>query len=377
MKPSFIIMFDLKSWALVPFRFWTLCFFVFGSVVGSFLNVCIHRMPREESIVRPPSHCPHCGYSIPWHLNIPLFTWLWLRGQCANCQAPISPRYFLVELLTGAVFAACWIHFGHLYPLLALVYCVMIGGLITATFIDYEHFIIPDEITFGGMAAGFCAAFLVPASHFNFPYFNHLRASGPAMIDSLVGMAVGGGIVYGMLRLGKLLFGRYRVLLPPATRVFFTETAVKMPDQEIPYEELFYRSGDAIRLQASSVELIDRCYLNVAVRLQSQRLEIGGDSFDPEKVLHMEAVTDQVVLPREAMGLGDVKFMAAIGAFLGWPGVLFSLALSAVIGSFVGVALIIANRRSWSSRMPYGPYIALAAVIWIFGGYLWVRRLFF
>ncbi|MGP8198013.1 MAG: prepilin peptidase [Limisphaerales bacterium] len=370
-------MFDSKTWALVPFHFWTLCFFVFGSVVGSFLNVCIHRMPREESIVRPPSHCPHCGYSIPWHLNIPLFTWLWLRGQCANCQAPISPRYFLVELLTGVVFAACWIHFGQFYPLLALVYCVMIGGLIAATFIDYEHFIIPDEITFGGMAAGFCAAFLVPASHFSFPYFNHLRASGPAMVDSLVGMAVGGGIVYGMLRLGKLLFGRYRVLLSPATRVFFTETAVRTPDQEIPYEELFYRSGDAIRLQASSVELIDRCYLNVAVRLQSQRLEIGGDTFDPEKVPYMEAVTDQLVLPREAMGLGDVKFMAAIGAFLGWPGVLFSLALSAVISSFVGVALIIANKRSWSSRMPYGPYIAVAAVIWIFGGYLWLRRLFF
>jgi leader peptidase (prepilin peptidase)/N-methyltransferase len=94
-------------------------------------------------------------------------------------------------------------------------------------------------------------------------------------------------------------------------------------------------------------------------------------------VPYMEAVTDQLVLPREAMGLGDVKFMAAIGAFLGWSGVLFSLALSAVIGSFVGVALIVANKRNWSSRMPYGPYIAVAAVIWIFGGYLWLRRLFF
>ena len=83
------------------------------------------------------------------------------------------------------------------------------------------------------------------------------------------------------------------------------------------------------------------------------------------------------MLPREAMGLGDVKFMAAIGAFLGWPGVLFSLALSAVIGSLVGIALIVVNKRSWSSRMPYGPYIAIAAVIWIFGGYKWVRHLFF
>jgi leader peptidase (prepilin peptidase) / N-methyltransferase len=370
-------MFDPKIWALVPFHFWTLCFFVFGCVAGSFLNVCIHRMPRDESIVHPPSHCPHCGYSIPWYLNIPLVTWCWLRGRCANCQAPISARYFLVELLTGAVFAGCWLYFGHLHPAVAVVYCVMIGGLIAATFIDFEHFIIPDEITFGGMAVGFCASFLVPASHLSTPFFRPLRASSLAMIDSVIGMAVGGVIVYAILRLGKLLFGRYKVALPPATRVFFTETAVKLPGDEIAYEELFYRSGDVIHLQASSVELIDRCYANVAVRLQPTRLQIGADTFDPEKVLHMEAVTDQIVLPREAMGLGDVKFMAAIGAFLGWPGVLFSLAISAVIGSLFGIALILVNKRNWSSRMPYGPYIAVAAVIWIFGGYKWIAHVLF
>jgi len=369
-------MFDAKSWALVPFQFWTLCFFILGSVVGSFLNVCIHRLPREESIVSPPSHCPHCGYSIPWHLNIPLVTWLWLRGRCANCQAPISARYFLVELLTAVVFAGCWLRFGHGHPMVAVVYCVMISGLIAATFIDFEHFIIPDEITFGGMAAGFFAAFVVPASHLDVLYFRPMRSSGQAMIDSLIGMAVGGVVVYGMLRLGKLLFGRYRIVLPPATRVFFTETTVKLPGQEIAYEELFYRSGDTIRLQAETVELIDRCYLNVDVRLQPHRLQIGEDTFEPENVLHMEAITDQVVLPREAMGLGDVKFMAAIGAFLGWPGVVFSLALSAFIGSLVCLPLVIANKRNWSSRIPYGPYIAVAAVIWIFDGPNCVRAFY-
>jgi leader peptidase (prepilin peptidase)/N-methyltransferase len=253
----------------------------------------------------------------------------------------------------------------------------MIGGLICATFIDYEHFIIPDEITIGGMAAGFLAAFLVPASHLDFPNFRPLRTPGAAMLDSLIGMALGGALVYGILRLGKLLFGRYRVALPPGTRIYFTETSVVLPEQEIAYEELFYRSGDSVLMQARSVELVDRCYLNVAVRLQPARLQIGEDTFDPEKVLHLEAVTDQVVLPREAMGLGDVKFMAAIGAFLGWPAVVFSLALSACIGSLVGVALIVVNKRSWSSRMPYGPYIAVAAVIWIFGGFKWLLRLSF
>ena len=88
----------------VPFHFWSVVFFVFGTAIGSFLNVCIHRMPLGQSIVTPPSHCPHCNYSIPAYLNIPLATWLWLRGKCANCGAPISIRYFMVELLTGLIF---------------------------------------------------------------------------------------------------------------------------------------------------------------------------------------------------------------------------------------------------------------------------------
>jgi leader peptidase (prepilin peptidase)/N-methyltransferase len=362
-------MFDPKVWAAVPFQFWTLCFFVFGSVVGSFLNVCIYRLPREQSIVHPPSHCPHCGYSIPWFLNIPLITWCWLRGKCANCGAEISVRYFLVELLTGVVFAGCWLRFGHQHAMVAIVYCVLIGGLIAATFIDFEHFIIPDEITFGGMAVGFCASLLVPFSHLVLPYFRPMTAPGSAAVDSVIGMIVGAGVVYALLRLGKLLFGRYRITLPPSTRVFFTETAVKLPEQELAYEELFYRASDVIHLKAHHVELIDRCYVDVQVRLQPNRLQIGEDTYEPENVLHMEAVTDQLVMPREAMGLGDVKFMAAIGAFVGWAGVLFSLAVSALIGSLVGVGLIVVNKQSWSSRMPYGPYIALAAVIWIFAGH--------
>src|SRR5271165_480562 len=105
-------MFDPVVWAAVPFPFWSVALFVLGCMVGSFLNVCIHRLPLGESIVSPPSHCPHCKYSIPWYLNIPLITWLFLRGKCRNCGAPISVRYFLVELLTGIVFLACWLRFG-------------------------------------------------------------------------------------------------------------------------------------------------------------------------------------------------------------------------------------------------------------------------
>jgi leader peptidase (prepilin peptidase) / N-methyltransferase len=368
--------FDPKILAQVPFPFWTVCFFALGCVVGSFLNVCIYRMPREESIVHPPSHCPHCGYSIPWYLNIPLVTWLWLHGQCANCRKEISIRYFLVEALTGTVFALCWLFFGRQSPASAGLHCILIAGLIAATFIDFEHFIIPDEITIGGMVAGLILAFFVPASHMTFPGFRPCQTPGPAMRDSVVGMVVGAGLVYGILRLGKLLFGRYKLVLAPGTRILFTETGLKLPDVEMPYEELFYRPGDTIRIEAEQVELIDRCYKKVELRLQPKKLRIGQDVFDPEKVLHLEAVADHVVLPREAMGLGDVKFMAAIGAFLGWPAVCFSLAFSSVLGSIAGITLIVLRKREWSARMPYGPYIAAAAVVWIFGGYKWLRMIF-
>ncbi len=364
-------MFDARTWQAVPFGCWALVFFAVGSIVGSFLNVCIHRMPLGQSVVSPPSHCPHCQYAIPWYLNIPLVTWLYLRGRCRNCQAPISPRYFLVELLTGVAFLACWLGFGvtrHAFDpgapasvLLTGVYCLLLAGFIVATFIDFEHFIIPDEITLGGIGAGFICSFLVPA-------LQHTRSATAALERSALGIAVGAGVVYGILRLGKLLYGRQRFELPAHTTVFFTETNVKLPDKEIPYEELFYRKSDAVVLHARTVEMTDRGYARVPVRLSPTELRIGEDRFKPEEVQHLEVVTDEIVVPREAMGLGDVKFMAAIGAFLGWQAVLFSLMVSAMLGATVGVTLILLGRREWSSRLPYGPYIALAATLWVFAG---------
>ena len=108
--------------------------------------------------------------------------------------------------------------------------------------------------------------------------------------------------------------------------------------------------------------------MNIDVALSPKRLLIGDESFDPETVPFIKVESDELVIPREAMGFGDVKFMAAIGAFVGWQGALFSLMASAVVGAVVGVGLIAIGRRDWSARLPYGPYISLAAVIWIFFG---------
>jgi leader peptidase (prepilin peptidase)/N-methyltransferase len=353
--------FDSHNWLAVSHHFWSSVFFVLGCIVGSFLNVCIHRLPLGQSVISPPSHCPHCKYSIPWYLNIPLVTWLSLRGRCRNCGAPIAVRYFLVELLTGLMFLACWLAFGRQSVALTLVYCLLLSGLMTASFIDFEHFIIPDEITIGGMVAGFLCSLALPGLQ-----GQETRIAGAG--QSLLGLAAGSGLVYAILRAGKFLFGRQRIPLTANSKIIFTETTLCLPDREIPYEELFYRRSDVIALHAETVELADRCYRDVLIRLAPERLRIGDEEFDPESIPHMEAVSTEIVLPREAMGLGDVKFMAAIGAFLGWQAVLFSLTVSSIIGSIVGITLICFHRREWSSRLPYGPYIALAVTLWIFWG---------
>jgi len=354
-------LFDAAVWSGVPFGFWCVVFFIFGTVVGSFLNVCIHRLPLGQSIVHPPSHCPQCQYSIPWYLNIPVVTWLYLGAKCRNCGARISVRYFIVELLTGVLFLACWVGPGRQSPVLALVYAGFLAGLVAAAFIDFEHLIVPDEITFGGMAAGFLCSGLAPR-------LQEAQSLSGAMKQSLAGMVCGAAIIYCFVRLGKWVFGRHKMALPADTLIVFNETGVQWEGQQIPYEELFCRPSDEIALEARRVEMVDRCYKDVPVRLGVSRLSVGGDEFTPESVPHLEAVSSEIVLPREAMGVGDVKFMGAIGAFLGWKAVLFCLTVGSMIGAVVGVALI-ALRRQSSTRLPFIPFLALAAALWIFAGH--------
>jgi leader peptidase (prepilin peptidase)/N-methyltransferase len=364
--------FDRELWSEVPFGFWILVFFVFGCIVGSFLNVCIHRMPLDQSLISPPSHCPHCQYSIPWYLNVPLVTWLWLKGRCANCKAPISPRYFGVELLTGVAFCATWMKWGHSSAGVALALCLLLSGFIVATFIDFEHFIIPDEITLGGIGAGCVVSMWVPQLH------GETKLS-MGLLQSLLGAGVGWGITYAVLRLGKLLFGKQKIKLDPDTEVTFTEGGVKIGEEETPYEEIFYRPSDEIRLKAKRVRAMGRTWENVEVRLSQSRLLIGQEAFDPEKVTEVTVITDSLELPREAMGFGDVKFLGAIGAFLGWKGAVFALMASSVVGALIGLLLIAFRKHEWSSKIPYGPYIALAATVWIFAGpellQWWARHL--
>ncbi len=162
--------------------------FIFGSIVGSFLNVCIHRMPLGESIVWPHSHCPKCKKKIHTYDNIPFLSYIILRGRCRFCKERISLRYPLVELLTALLFLAVFNRYGLSYDF--FVFCVFICGLIIATFVDIQYRIIPDEISIGGIILGFI---LTAVKGFNLkPLHYDLRPT----FDSLLGIIVGGGVIY-------------------------------------------------------------------------------------------------------------------------------------------------------------------------------------
>ena len=254
-----------------PEAFAVVSVFVFlaGLCIGSFLNVCIWRIPREESIVWPGSHCPACNHKIAPRDNVPLLSWLVLNGKCRHCHAPISPRYFVVELLTGALFAGLW--FVHGWSLQTPVYLFFTGALILGTFVDFDHLLLPDRVTIGGMVAG-------PILSFAFPALQGQTEGIPALIRSALGLALGYGILWIVAAIGRL------------------------------------------------------------------------------------------VLKREAMGMGDVKLLGAIGACLGWQAVLFTIFVSSLSGTVLGFTLIALGKKELQSKIPYGPHIALAAVLWMFCG---------
>jgi leader peptidase (prepilin peptidase)/N-methyltransferase len=265
-------------------RFYLLLFsffaMFFGACVGSFLNVCIYRIPRDESVVAPRSHCPHCGALIPWYLNVPVLSWCCLRGKCASCKGPIAFRYTLVELLTATLFLAVFMKWAlpqamHMQPIphvaIVPIYWLFLAGLVLGTFVDFEHFIIPDSVTIGGMVVGPVLSALAPALHGRALWWQGLADSG-------LGLAAGFGALFAIAWLGEKAF------------------------------------------------------------------------------------------KKEAMGFGDVKLMGAIGAFLGWQAVVFTVFVSSLLGSVVGLTLIACRRASMQARIPFGPYISAAALIWVFWG---------
>ncbi len=348
--------------------------FVFGACIGSFLNVCIYRLPLGLKVNEPArSFCPSCKYQIPWHHNLPLFSWLALRGRCANCGARISFRYFGVELLTALLFLAVWLRL-MCWPradwpdapwLLALPYWILTALLIVATFIDFEHFIIPDEITWGGAIAGVLLSFAIPTLH----------GQQSALLGgtwSLAGAACGYLALWAVVELGKLAFGKKRIVFEKPEPFSWTrrgdEADFLVGDDKMLWSEFFVRGNEALLLTCPEVEIDGQSFENAQLRFTCGWLETGGRKFELVKLDTIRGTASEVTLPREAMGFGDVKFIACIGAFLGWKAVLFTIIAASVIGAVVGIFTLLAGRREWSARIPFGPYLALGALLWFFAG---------
>ena len=244
-----------------------------GLLLGSFANVVIVRLPRGESVVRPRSHCRSCQSLVKWFDNIPVFSWIILRGKCRQCHESISWKYPLVELLMGILFASTFYHLGWQWftlEVLLFVFCVVI-----ASFIDFDHYILPDVFTLSGIVVCLVGAALNPERTF---------------LDALLGLLMGGGSLWAV------------------------------------------------------------AYIYYAWK----------------KV--------------EAMGGGDIKLLAWIGALLGWKGIPFVILIASLLGSVVGVIVSLKAKSGLQTKIPFGPYLALGTLLYIFWGEMlmnWYWSLFF
>jgi leader peptidase (prepilin peptidase)/N-methyltransferase len=243
--------------------FATLVAFWFGSVYGSFLNVAIHRLPREESIVRPRSHCPRCRKTIAWFDNVPILSWLILGGRCRHCRKPISARYPLVEAATGLLAAALQRRWTD-DPVWTAAAALACGALLAVALIDWDTFLIPDELSLGLLVAGLLAAPLNP-------YFAGGSWWAP-LLRSAGGALAGFALTWTIATLGEL------------------------------------------------------------------------------------------ALKKEALGGGDVKLLAGVGAWTGATGAFDCMMIGSLLGSIYGVRLLLAGKAKRSDPIPFGPFLAAGAI---------------
>ncbi|MBW1805533.1 MAG: prepilin peptidase [Deltaproteobacteria bacterium] len=235
--------------------------FLFGMILGSFLNVCIYRVPRKRSIVNPPSSCPQCGEGIRFYDNIPVISYIMLMGRCRNCRQSIPVQYPLVELIAGLLSLSLFTRYGlsSSYPL----YLLFSLSLVVISFIDLQHKIIPDVISLPGIVCGLAASII----------FGQI-----SWLDSLIGIIAGGGVLY-----------------------------------------------------------------LIAVIFERMTGKVG-------------------------MGGGDIKLLAMIGAWMGWPALPFVVLISSLTGVIIGSVSLLLSRKGLRTRIPFGPFLAIGALAYLFFG---------
>jgi leader peptidase (prepilin peptidase) / N-methyltransferase len=337
-----------------------------GALVGSFLNVCIHRLPREMSVRHPArSFCPHCSRTIPWFHNLPVLSWLFLRGRCASCHQSIPVRYLLVECLTAALFACAAWRTGPAQPELLAAEVSLLSLLVAATFIDLEHLIIPDEITLGGVAAGLALSAL-------WPQLQGETVLWRGLAFSCAGAAAGYGLLWAVAELGRLAMGRQRLTfdkpVPFGWKRAGDAAELTVEGESMDWAELFVRGSEQVRMHVTGGTLDGRAMGAGEWVWGFEKLQCAGELLDLNKVERIDLTITSLVLPREVMGYGDVKLLAAIGAFLGWKAVLFTVLTASILGAVLGVAALLSGRRDFATKIPFGPYLAAGAALWLFTG---------
>jgi leader peptidase (prepilin peptidase)/N-methyltransferase len=236
-------------------------FLVYGLCVGSFLNVCIYRLPQSLSLIRPASSCPKCNTPIKFYDNIPVLSYILLLGKCRKCKNPISIRYPLIEALTGLLWMFCFMKFGLTAE--CFIHILFVSTLVVITFIDIDHGIIPDRISLPGIPIFFVCGLFLPEV---------------GLRNSIIGILLGGG---------------------------------------------------SLLIVAEGYRLITKL---------------------------------------EGMGGGDIKLLAMIGALIGWKGVFFTIFMSSAVGTVVGLAVMVATRNNMKLSVPFGPFLSLGALIYVFFG---------
>jgi leader peptidase (prepilin peptidase)/N-methyltransferase len=335
-----------------------------GLVLGSFAGCCIYRLPRDISLWRPArSFCPRCEAQVRAVHNLPVIGWLILRGRCAQCGGKISIQYLLVELLTPALFVVIALRINW-PPVLADLALALV--LIIATFIDLEFLLIPDEVSIPAIVLGLVFSFC-------FPSLQHASSGLISAGLSLAGCFAGGGILYLVSEGGKLLFGRYKVLPANPVRFSLENSSAENPrillDGE-PFDWVthFFRSRDKILIRATEVTINGEACRDLDLRFYHDRLKTVRHDLPLGEIRELFGRTRRAEFPREAMGLGDVKLIAAIGAFVGWQGVLFTIPIAAFLGCGFGVAAILLQHKTLSIRVPFGPFLSAGSILWILCG---------
>ncbi len=269
---------------LLPMWFPTV--FILGACIGSFLNVCIWRIPRDETIVHIPSHCPKCNKNIAWYDNIPLISWIILNGKCRHCKEGISFRYFAIELLTAVLFEVIFVKVivNHQPLIMLLPFFLVIMFLVTISLIDIDHYIIPNETTYFMMIVGIVMSTIFPEI------------------------------------------------------------------QEFNLKEIF-----------PSIHNISNHFLGLGYSLFGLFISLGAFA--------TFAILGSKLFGKDALGWGDVKYLGAIGACLGWKACFFTVLFGSILGAIGGCILIIYKKRLRKVFIPFGPFLASGTLLWmLYGG---------